>query len=67
MAEDALLRCTIVLDKNLAAKLRQMQANKIAKSGKSISFSEVINSELRKSLGVRKTTKRGRKPRGAKK
>ncbi len=43
-------RITVVLDDELVKKLRIVQSKKIVKSGKSISFSRVINEELRKSL-----------------
>ena len=43
-------RITIVLDDFLAKKLRIIQSKKISKSKKSVSFSSVINEELRKSL-----------------
>ncbi len=43
-------RITIMLDEDLAKKLRIIQSKKIAKSSDSISFSRVINEELRKSL-----------------
>jgi len=43
-------RVTIVLDDYLAKKLRTIQSKKISKSKKSVSFSKVINEELRKSL-----------------
>ena len=41
-------RVTIVLDDDLIKKLRIIQANNIVKSKKSVSFSSVINQELRK-------------------
>jgi len=43
-------RITVVLDDELVKKLRNVQSKKIMKSKKSISFSSVINEELRKSL-----------------
>jgi len=43
-------RVTVVLDDELVKKLRNVQSKKIAKSKKSVSFSSVINEELRKSL-----------------
>jgi len=43
-------RVTIVLDDSLAKKLRIIQSKKISKSNKSVSFSNVINEELRKVL-----------------
>jgi len=43
-------RITIMLDDDLAAKLRKMQAEQIKKSNGSISFSHVINETLRKEL-----------------
>jgi len=43
-------RVTVVLDDVLAKKLRIIQAKKISKLTKHISFSRVINEELRKTL-----------------
>ncbi len=43
-------RITVVLDDELDKKLRIIQSKKIRKSKKSVSFSSVINEELRKSL-----------------
>ena len=43
-------RVTIVLDDSLAKKLRIIQSKKISKSIKHVSFSKVINEELRKVL-----------------
>ncbi len=43
-------RITVVLDDQLVKKLRTIQSKKIAKSKESVSFSRVINEELRKSL-----------------
>ena len=43
-------RITIVLDSDLDKKLRINQANRIAKSKTSVSFSRVINDTLRKGL-----------------
>jgi len=43
-------RITVVLDDELVKKLRNVQSKKISKSKKSISFSRVINDELRKVL-----------------
>jgi len=43
-------RVTIMLDDVLAKKLRIIQSKKISKSNKSVSFSSVINEELRKAL-----------------
>ena len=41
-------RITIMLDDDLASKLRKTQAEQIRKSDKSVSFSHVINETLRK-------------------
>ncbi len=41
-------RITVVLDDQVVKKLRIIQSKKISKSNKSISFSSVINEELRK-------------------
>ena len=41
-------RVTIVLDDEVIKKLRIIQAKKITKSKESVSFSSVINDELRK-------------------
>ena len=43
-------RVTIVLDDDLIKKLRIIQAKNIFKSKKSVSFSSVINNELRKAI-----------------
>ncbi len=43
-------RITVVLDDELVKKLRNVQSKKIRKSKKSVSFSSVINEELRKTL-----------------
>jgi len=43
-------RVTIVLDVDLHKKLRIVQSKKIVKSKETVSFSSVINSELRKAL-----------------
>ncbi len=41
-------RITIMLDEDLASKLRKIQAEQIKKSDKSVSFSHVINEILRR-------------------
>ncbi|WP_016940277.1 hypothetical protein [Candidatus Nitrosopumilus sediminis] len=41
-------RITIVLDDDLIKKLRMIQSKKISKSTESVSFSSVINDELKK-------------------
>ena len=43
-------RVTIVLDDDLVKKLRIIQAKNIVKSKKSVSFSSVVNNELRKAI-----------------
>jgi len=43
-------RITVVLDDELVKKLRNIQSKKVSKSKKSVSFSSVINEELRKAL-----------------
>ena len=43
----------MVLDDNLAKKLRIIQSKKISKSIKSVSFSSVVNDELRKVVKYR--------------
>jgi len=43
-------RITVVFDDELVKKLRNIQSMKIRKSKKPVSFSSVINGELRKSL-----------------
>jgi len=43
-------RITVVLDDAVVKKLRIIQSKKIGKSKKSVSFSRVINEELRKAL-----------------
>ena len=44
------LRVTIMLDEDLAKKLRLVQAKRLKGSNKSISFSTVLNDTLRKGL-----------------
>ena len=48
------LRITIVLDKDLEKELRKRQARSIWKTQKSVSFSNVINTSLRKQLRIKK-------------
>ena len=43
-------RITIMLDDDLLKKLHDVQAKEIRQSSKSVSFSHVLNKELRKSL-----------------
>ena len=43
-------RITIMLDDDIASKLRKIQAGGIKRSSKSVSFSRVINETLRKGL-----------------
>ena len=43
-------RVTIVLDDDLVKKLRIIQAKKLVKIENFVSFSRVINNELRKSI-----------------
>jgi len=43
-------RITVVFDDEVVKKLRIIQSKNIAKSKKSVSFSSVVNGELRKSL-----------------
>ncbi len=43
-------RITIVLDDDLLKKLHDVQAKEIRQNSKSVSFSRVLNKELRKSL-----------------
>ena len=43
-------RLTIVLDDEVVKKLRIIQAKKISKSANSVSFSNVINTELQRIL-----------------
>ena len=44
------LRVTIMLDEDLAKKLRLLQAKRLKGSSKSISFSNVLNEVVRKGL-----------------
>jgi len=44
------IRVTIVLDETIAKKLRIIQSKKISKLTEHVSFSRVINEELRKVL-----------------
>jgi hypothetical protein len=43
-------RITIVINDELMKKLRIIQSKKIAKSKKSVSFSSIINDQLRKDI-----------------
>ena len=43
-------RITIVLDDEVVKKLRIIQSKKISKSREHVSFSRIINEELRKAL-----------------
>lgn len=43
-------RVTIMLDEDLIKKLHEIQAKKIKKTSKSVSFSAVLNTELKKVL-----------------
>ena len=43
-------RITIIIDDDLDRKLRALQAKQIMKSTKSVSFSNIMNQVLRKSL-----------------
>ena len=43
-------RITVVLDNELVKKLRIIQSKKIAKSKKPLSFSRVVNEELRNAI-----------------
>ena len=47
-------RVTIMLDKEIDKKLRQLQASRIAKENSSISFSKVLNDALRAHFKKRK-------------
>ncbi|MGY5149892.1 MAG: hypothetical protein ACW9W3_07495 [Candidatus Nitrosopumilus sp. bin_68KS] len=43
-------RLTIVLDDDIVKKLRIIQAKQISKSASAVSFSSVVNTELKKTL-----------------
>jgi len=43
-------RVTIMIDDDISKKLHQIQAKVISKTSQSISFSRVLNTELRKQL-----------------
>ncbi len=43
-------RITIVLDDEVIKKLRVIQSKKLSKSLKSVSFSSVVNDQLRKAI-----------------
>ena len=43
-------RITVVIDEDLVKKLHEMQARQIRESGKSVSFSRVLNELVRKNL-----------------
>jgi len=45
-----MVRITIMLDNTLVQKLRAIQGKKIKDTGCSVSFSKVINDQLKKSL-----------------
>ena len=62
MAGDKQIRVTVMLNSNLAQALRQIQAKRLLKAGKSVSFSSVLNAQLKKSL----TVKADKKVKGAK-
>jgi len=47
-------RVTISIDLDLDKKIRLIQGKRIEKLSKNVSYSEVINSELRKYLKMRK-------------
>ena len=46
-------RISISIDEDIAKKLRVIQSKKITKLSKSVSFSSVINDELRKVVKLR--------------
>ncbi len=43
-------RVTIMIDNDVNKKLHQIQAKQISKTDRSVSFSKVLNTELRKHL-----------------
>lgn len=43
-------RITIVLEDNLVKKLREKQSKKIKELNESVSFSKIVNDEIRKTL-----------------
>lgn len=43
-------RITVVIDEDLVKKLHEVQARQIRESGKSVSFSRVLNELVRKNL-----------------
>ncbi len=43
-------RITIVLNEDLVKKLRVLQAKKVSKLSEHVSFSSILNDELRKAL-----------------
>ena len=43
-------RITIMIDEDLDKKLRMLQAKEITKTAKSVSFSQIINDTIRKSV-----------------
>ena len=47
-------RITVVFDADVIKKLRAIQAKQIGEQSKSVSFSRVVNNQLRKSLGKTK-------------
>jgi hypothetical protein len=46
-------RLTLVMDFDVAKALRKIQAEKIKKTRGNVSFSHVVNAELRKCLGLK--------------
>jgi hypothetical protein len=43
-------RITIMIDDDLDKKLRMLQAKEVTKTAKSVSFSQIINDTIRKSV-----------------
>jgi len=44
------IRCTIMLDDEVAVRLRKLQSDMIRKSSSTVSFSRIINEILRKGI-----------------
>ena len=45
-----LKRISVVVDDEVIKKLKKLQAKKLLKSEKSVSFSQIVNEQLKKSL-----------------
>ncbi|HET6517279.1 MAG TPA: hypothetical protein VFG25_03550 [Nitrosopumilaceae archaeon] len=46
----ALKRISVVVDEDIVKKLKHLQAKKLLKASGNVSFSQIVNEQLRKSL-----------------